>query len=72
MKLEDANYALEPELTEDELLAETTYVRVSETIIHPSDITVNDMMNAIEASGSLDFWADPEEEKYSEQDGDDV
>lgn len=41
-------------------------------ISHAVDITTEDVMRAIEASGTLDFWNDPAEDTYSEQDGDPV
>jgi len=57
-------------LTEEELQTQTQYVRVYAN--YPEDVTTDDVMHAIEASGTLDFWNDPEEDIYSERDGDGV
>lgn len=38
----------------------------------PADASVEDQMRAVEASGTLDFWADEEEDQYDETDGDAV
>jgi len=57
-------------LTEEELQTQTMYVRVYAN--YPEDVTTDDVMHAIEASGTLDFWNDPAEDVYSEQDGDEV
>lgn len=35
---------------------------------HDDDLTVNAMMALSEASGVLDFWGDPEEDIYPEED----
>ena len=56
-------------LTEDELRTQT-YHRYSGTIVHPSDATTIDLMNAVEISGTLEFWGDTEEDQYTETDGD--
>ena len=40
------------------------------TVVHPAEATTFDLMNAVEVSGVLDFWNDPEEDNYSDQDGD--
>lgn len=57
-------------LKEEEFRTQTRYIRVYTTL--PEEVTTGDVMNLIEASGTLDFWNDPEEDIYSEQDGDDV
>jgi len=58
-------------ISDEELTTQTKYIRSSATY-HPADVTTDDIMNVIEASGSLDFWNSPEEDKYSEHDGDAV
>jgi hypothetical protein len=55
---------------EEELQTQTTYVRYSSTITTPSDANTEDLMNAIEASGTLDFWNEAEEDQYRADDGD--
>ena len=35
------------------------------------DLTTEDIMRAVEASGTLDFWNDPEEDVYNESKADD-
>jgi len=40
------------------------------TVVNSPDITTFDCMNAVEVSGVLDFWNDPEEDNYNDQDGD--
>ena len=59
-------------VTEAELKTQTSYQHCSKTIEHPADATTIDMMNAVEFSGTLEFWGDPAEEQYSENDGDAV
>ena len=56
----------------EELRTETSYEGSSSTIMYPSDATTDDQMNIVEASGTLDFWNDPAEDVYSENDGDAV
>jgi hypothetical protein len=53
---------------DEELITQTTYVRVSAN--YSDDVSTFDVMNAVEAAGTLDFWNDPEEDIYSEDDGD--
>ncbi len=67
-----AEYIPSVAVTEAELKTQTSYQRFSTTIVHPADATTIDMMNAVEISGTLEFWSDPEEEQYSENDGDAV
>ena len=55
-------------VTEDDFETQTRYVRVCANL--PEDVTTDDVMRAIETSGTLDFWNDPEEDVYTEQDGD--
>lgn len=57
---------------EDELQTLTVSQSRSCTIVHPSDVTTVDQMNVVEVSGALDFWSDPEEDVYTESDGDAV
>lgn len=57
-------------LKEEEFQTQTSYDHLSAT--YSEDITTDDGMRAMEASGTLDFWNDPEEDLYSEQDGDSV
>lgn len=57
-------------LNENELRTKTSYVRASAFYFDPPDLTTFEIMKAIEASGTLDFWNDPEEDIYDEQDGD--
>ncbi len=59
-------------VTDDELRTETIYLRASSTIIHPPDATIQDQMNIVEASGTLEFWNDSSEDVYDENDGDAV
>ena len=64
---------LRPRLVQDdELQTETVYLRACQTIMHPSDANIQDQMNVVEASGTLDFWDDPAEDVYDESDGDAV
>lgn len=41
-------------------------------IVTPSDATTQEQMFIVETSGTLRFWDEPEEDCYSESDGDDV
>lgn len=59
-------------VTESELKTRTSYVRAVAFYSDPPDLTTDEMMQAIEASGTLDFWNDPEEDIYNKQDGNDV
>ena len=59
-------------LSDNELRTETIYIRASSTIIHPPDATIQEQMNIVEASGSLEFWNDSSEDVYGENDGDAV
>lgn len=59
-------------LSDAEFQTETNYAHASSTIICPSDVTTEEMMNAAEASGALSFWDDPGEDVYNENDGDAV
>ena len=59
-------------VSDDELQTQTTYHRYYRTIVHPADATTIDQMNAVEISGILEFWGDPEEDQYAETDGDAV
>lgn len=67
------NFSITPvTVTANELETRTSYVRAVGHYSEPPDLTIIEIMNAIEASGALDFWNDPEEDIYSEQDGNDV
>ena len=65
---------------EEELQTERVYQRSSVDIVHgpagtivrPTDATTIDRINLVEVSGTLDFWNDPEEDLYTESDGDAV
>ena len=57
---------------DEEHQTRTTFVRLSKTIVHPPEATTDDIMNIVEASGALDFWNAPEEDKYNANDGDAV
>lgn len=57
------------EVTEKECETQTTYSRTVSDFNTPSDVTTDDTMSAIEASGTLDFWNDPTEDIYDEQAG---
>lgn len=52
---------------DEDLNFETFYLSQSKTIVYPTEISTQDQMNAIEASGTLDFWNDPAEDIYSEK-----
>lgn len=41
-------------------------------IVTPSDATTEEQMSIVEASGTLSFWEEPEENCYDESDGDAV
>lgn len=62
----------EPTTQIGELQTKTSYVRAIAFYSDPPDLTTLEIMQAIEASGALDFWNDPEEDIYNEQDGDAV
>jgi hypothetical protein len=57
---------------DDEVQTEPIYPRACKTIMHPSDVDIQDQMNVVEASGTLDFWNDPAEDVYDESNGDAV
>jgi len=57
-------------VTEEEYITQTSFDGVSAT--YSEDITTDDVMRAVDASGVLDFWNDPEEDVYSHDDGDPV
>lgn len=62
---------ISPEASQEaEAKTETVYERVASTIVYPSDATTLDQMNLVEASSTLDFWADSNEDVYDEGDGD--
>ena len=54
----------------DEFRTEIIYSIPAATFMSPPDAATQDQMNLVEASGTLDFWADPEEDLYHENDGD--
>lgn len=59
-------------VTDEDLKTQTVHHGPQKTIQFPEDIKTIDQMSVIEASGSLDFWDDPDEDKYQESDGDAV
>ncbi len=73
-KTADSRLEFLPEVLvqDDEFQTETVYPRACRTITHPSDVNIQDQMNVVEASGTLDFWDDPAEDVYDESDGDAV
>lgn len=54
---------------ENEAKTLTVYRSVSRTCSYPTDATTEDLMNLAEASGVFDFWDHPDEDVYSESDG---
>ena len=59
-------------VTEVELLTQTVYASHSTTIVYPADASTIDQMNLVEVSGTVDFWGDPAEDQYTENDGEAV
>ncbi len=59
-------------VTEIELQTRTVYASLSTTIVYPADASTIDQMNLVEVSGAVDFWDDPAEDLYTENDGDAV
>lgn len=55
------------QVSDEDLQTQTLYDRKSAKITYLSDVTTEDQMKATEASGVLDFWLDPEEEKYGKR-----
>ena len=51
-------------VTEEDLRSRTIYQSPYMTIEHPSDARTLDQMNAVECSGTLEFWSDAEEDVY--------
>ena len=51
-------------VAEEDLCSQTIYTSRSTTIEHPPDVSTLDQMNAVECSGTLEFWGDPEEDVY--------
>ena len=60
------------DLTDDDLNTRTVSETPRTTVEFPPDATTMQWMSVVEASGSLDFWHDPEEDKYDEHDGEPV
>lgn len=58
------------EVQDSDFETETTYSRVYRTICSPSDVSAEDQMHIVEASGTLGFWNDPSEDIYSGNDDD--
>jgi len=55
------------ESTEENAQPDTAYVHVSKTFVDSKgDVTVPDMLAAMETSGVLDFWLDPAEDGYED------
>ncbi|MFH0980490.1 MAG: hypothetical protein V2A79_02995 [Planctomycetota bacterium] len=59
------NFTESTSLSDEELDTQTKYIHSSATY-HPADVNTEDIMSIIEASGTLDFWNSPEEDRYSE------
>lgn len=57
-------------VSDDEFQTQTVYVSFTGIITSPPDATTLDQMNAVQASGAIDFWNDPEEDGYTGNDGD--
>ena len=54
----------------NETQTQTVYASYTGIVSSPSDETTFDRMTIVEASGSLEFWNDPGEDIYTENDGD--
>ena len=63
---------LTTEVSSDDFRTQTIYSVPRRILTSPPDASTVDQMNAVEASGTLSFWDDPEEDRYSENDGDDT
>ena len=72
MKTENITIMPSQSVREEDFQTLTTYVRYSSTITAPPDANAEDVMNAIESSGTLDFWSEPDEDQYRSDDGDAV
>lgn len=70
--LENAITMSHPQVARELEETETVYFRCLEVIHDPPEVTTQDQMNIVEYSGTLDFWDKPEEDIYSESDGDAV
>lgn len=68
---EPLNMRLPPAVMEEEFQTQTVYMSYTR-VVHspPDDASTADQMNVVEASGTLDFWNDPEEDIYTGNDGD--
>ena len=66
------NFVPPVDAMDDDFETETSYCRVSSVICYPSDASTEDQMRLVEASGTLEFWDDPSEDIYTENDGDAV
>lgn len=67
---EKLNVVMPAAVTDDELQTQTVYVSYTGFVSSPPDASTADQMNVVEASGTLDFWDDPEEDGYTGNDGD--
>ena len=54
----EINFTPMPEVDQAELQSQSIYISSATTITSPSEVTSDDVMNVIEASGTLDFWSD--------------
>ena len=61
---EQTTSSIAPPVTESELLSRTINQTTYTTIEHPPDASTLDQMNAVECSGTLEFWSDAEEDVY--------
>ena len=57
------------DVTDDDIETRTISEIPRTTVEFPADATTREWMSVAEASGSLDFWNAPEEDKYDEEDG---
>lgn len=67
--IQNSSLSLLEHVTAEEYQTQTTYSRTLTELHVPSDVTTDDAMSAVEASGTLDFWNEPEEDIYDESDG---
>lgn len=71
MKAETFQVVPGRDLAQDDLGTSTDYSTPSRTITTQSpDVSTDELMALIEASGALDFWLAPGEDIYTDQDGD--
>ena len=63
-EVEKTTSSIAATVTEKDLRSRTIYQSSYTTIEHPPDASTLDQMNAVECSGTLEFWSDPEEDIY--------